>query len=355
MGNDATHNPIVTDPLARNTANVSLDVAAVAAASSTGISSISGAFAPGNTLTIAGASFGTTGTSVINDDFEDGTVGNNLNTRVWNTTSANGPPVPVVTDTDAFAGTKCGLADCSVGGDSSAYVDSLDTEEVYISIALKALLVSGSPTTTKGVRVHGDAGPNIFTRYPGFMDQEPFDDTSGNSRRLQINPDDASNTNGDSTFYIGGDSLASGEWYREEYYFKHSTPGGSDGIFQLRQDGDFIVNQTALTTRLSGITAKMAVIHMPFYWGNGGGGKWFYDLVSITKGPGCLARFEAADSADWSAKTKSEILWTSARSDTAATVDVPGATTFTSGETVYIFAIGADDAPIGNAVSMEVQ
>lgn len=324
--------------------NVTTDAAAGA-----GIDSVTGTFATGNTITLNGSGFTSTGGIPVKfDDFDDGTNGQLLSARGWSTETGNGGGQPTVSNADSFTGTLSGRANCDTGSDSLAYLDALNVDEIYISLFMKGVVLTGSPDTTKGLRAHGDIGPNTFTSYPGFMIQEPLADFSPNAHRYQINQRD---TGGTLINDYSPTTLTNDTWYHIEVYHKL---GNGDGTVKYWNNLSLQVNRENEVTRDSTSTTKLNAILLPFYFGNGGTGYWYYDNVYISKGPGCLARVEIGDDPTYESCTKREVLNTTSRSDTAIQCDVPSHT-FPSSSTGYLFALDDTGSVIGSSFAIGVQ
>lgn len=272
-----------------------------------------GSLAVGGTITITGTGFGSGTTPVLFQDFESGSNGANLSTLGFQVANSNGCPDPVVTTSQHYAGTRCAFADCSGVGDSAAYVNALDTDDIYVSVHVKSVVTSGAPKTTKGVRAHGDIGPNIYTSYPGFMVQEPSE-YSTNGHRFQVN---RSNTSADYTVYYDPSDIGDDTWVRQQYHYRLGTAGTADGYARYWKNVTQELARNSIITRASGVTTKLNVLMMPFYFGNGGAGYWYYDLVCIHKGVNCAARVELGDAAAYSSCTKREILENVSWSDTS--------------------------------------
>ena len=253
------------------------------------ISGTSGTWSQGNTVTVSGSSFGDTGSEepIKFDDFEGGNVGSSLATGGWSVSADNGPDVPEFSSTRSWSGSKCGYADITMGGDSAAYLTGCNSETLYVSL-MHYFTIGGDPSTSKGVRVNANDGPNIYTSYPGVFIQDYH-----KNNRHTIKPDDEEGTG--ATAYTG--NLSTGQWYRLEYWFKMSSPAGStngevDGWQNLSHTSDW-----SGITRSSGVTDKYQIAMLPFYYGNGGTGENWYDDVYISKSK---ARVEIGNASTWS-------------------------------------------------------
>lgn len=314
-----------------------------------------GTFSEGASLTITGSGFGTGGIPVLFQDFETGSAGANLNTLGFSTTNSNGCPSPVVSTTRSYSGTKSGLADCLLGGDSAAYLSGLNATEIYVSLHLYGEKGTATDVTTvKGVRALGETGTgeNVFTSYPGFFDQETLSQWSGNSHRLQINDKD---TVGNVLIdYIG--DFPSDAWGRQEYHYKLGTAGVADGFLRYWQDLVSLSATENFATRAAGSVQNIDRLMLPFYWGNATGGTagvFYYDNIYIATGTNCAARVEAGDNAVYASCAKREIMNTTAREDTSVTFTVPSHT-FTSGDTVYLYVLDGNSSVIGSPTSLVV-
>ena len=309
----------------------------VAAPSSPGLT---GTFAEGNTITLAGSGYGTLGVTTKYDDFEDGTNGQLISARPdWKTDIGSGGIEPIVTSSDSYAGSLSGLASIIGGGDSATYLTG-DFTEVYIAFAYKGTIESGtSAKTVKGFRVHANDGPNIYTSYPAIFEQEIVDQYSNNGRRFTVAPGQADGSGNESSLYPGG--VSAGSWHYLEYYFKQGDAGVANGVVQSWDDLSIGSNASTTTiTNDSGVTNSWKLAMLPFYWGNGSGGTHRYDIVHLSFDQG-KARVMAGDNAVFSSCTKLEAMNTLTRVDGEITFKVP-ANTFTPASTVYIHVIDID-------------
>jgi len=308
---------------------------------------LTGTFTEGNTITLAGSGYGTLGVTTKYDDFEDGTNGQLISARPdWKTDIGYGGVEPKVSSAQAYAGSLSGRSQIVSSGDSATYLDTLDFREVYVAFAYRGNIESGvSATTVKGLRVHADDGPNVYTSYPGILEQEIIDDYSGNGRRFTVLPGQASGSPNESSLYPS-DSPVPATWEYLEYYFKQGDAGVANGIVQVWEDLVSVENSVAVITNDSGVTNSWKLLMLPFYWGNGSGGDHFYDLVHISLDQG-KARVMAGDNAVFSSCTKLEAMNTLTRVDGEITFKVP-ANTFAAASTVYIHVINSAGTSTAN-------
>jgi len=308
-----------------------------------------GSLAVGDTITITGPGFGTTSSTVFAQDFETGTPGAYLNTLGFSVARQNGPDYPTVTDSDSYTGTKCGKSNNDIAGNSAAYIGGLDVVECYISLHVKPVQATGAPHTLKGVRAHATADPggvspeSIYTAYPGFMAQEPIGYGS-TGHRLQINFGQQAGTSWQAVDSAPS-NIADNAWTRQQYHYRLSTAGVADGFLRYWQGLGVGTGQTSVrnnfVTRASGITDTIATIMMPFYWGNGGTGSWYYDNVVIHYGSANTAcRVEIGDSPAYANATKRECLVRESWSDASVSARLMPHT-FGTG-TAYVYVIGND-------------
>ena len=254
------------------------------------INSVEGILKHGQAIQVKGAGFGATGRELPNlfDDFESGDLGNNLNTGLWSTDSGNGSEDPIFDNFFAFSGSQSGYGDMSSGGDSAAFIRGVNSSRIYVSLMFRYKVTSGSPSTTKGVRVHADDGPNVYTSYPGVFVQDYL-----TSNRNTIGANDDGGTFSD----YGPGNIEQNRWVRLEYYIEMSSPAGaSNGIVNswvdMKEDSSW-----AGVNRAAGVNDVYQLVMMPFYFGNGGAGKVWYDDVYISRSK---ARLELCDSGNWS-------------------------------------------------------
>ena len=234
------------------------------------------------------------------DDFEQGVVGDNLNTGGWLTGESNHPnptdSPPIYIDTKAYSGAKSGYADITTGGDCATFLNNLNTETMYVSLMFYCEIYE-DPDTTKGVRVHADNHSNIYTSYPSIKVQD-FD----KGHRITIEQGGEAGVS-DQTVYIEDLPRSSIAWMRLEYWFKASTPGITNGKVQYWKDL-LLRKDSTLMTRISSVGTNYDLVMLPFYAGNGGGAEFYYDDVYISKS---LARVEIGDKEQWSQCSKRSI------------------------------------------------
>lgn len=308
--------------------------------------------AVGDLLTINGSGFGTSNATVLAVDFESASVGAGLSTLGFSTSVSTGPnptnTPPSVSDTSPYSGTRCAVADISTGGNCAAYLTGLNVVELYVSIHLKYVLVSGTPGTVKGVRAHanpaiGGADENLYTAYPGFMAQEPIDPSGNNGHRLQINFGQTSAVSERHIDY-GPADIAENTWVRQQYHYRLSNAGVADGWLRYWQGLGVGAGQSSIRnsfmTRASGITDTIYTIMLPFY--SDTGGIFYYDNVCIhycTPGDsGAACRVEIGDSPAYENATKREVMKRESWSDTTVSARLMSHT-FGTG-TAYAYVIG---------------
>lgn len=314
----------------------------------------SGSLAVGDLLTITGSGFGTSTATIFALDFESASVGAGLSTLGFSTSVSTGPnPTnthPSVSSTAPYSGTRCAVADISTGGNCAAYLTGLDVVELYISLHLKYVLVTGAPGTVKGVRWHanpalGGTDENLYTAYPGVMAQEPIDPAVHNGHRLQINFGQTSAVSERHIDWSLSD-IPENTWMRQQYHYRLSTAGVADGYLRYWQGLGVGAGMTSIRnnfmTRMAGITETIYTIMMPFY--SDTGGIFYYDNVCIhycTPGnSGAACRVEIGDSPIYANATKREVMRRESWSDTSVSARLMSHT-FGSG-TAYAYVIGND-------------
>jgi len=302
------------------------------AGSGPSISSTSGTWSQGSTVTISGSGFGDTGKEepIKFDDFEGGVVGASLATGGWSVTADNGPDVPEYSNTRSWSGSKSGYADISMGGDSAAYKAGLGAKTIYASFMFYYTL-TGSPSTHKFFRVNANDGPNIYTSYPNIMPQ----DFAGGSFRMTVCPEEES---GGKFWADYMSQIPSSSWQRIELWFKISDPAGSsNGQIEywrgLNQETDW-----SGVNRSSGVSSVWQLAMMPFYFGNGGGGELWYDdaYLSYSK-----ARVEVGNASTWSGCTRREIQGVTSWASSSITIKVnEGAFSDVTDGWLYVYTNG---------------
>lgn len=298
-----------------------------------------GVVSHGSTYVLTGSGFGVDATPFAFDSMNWGSAGANLNTSPefpWDTTADNGPTVPVISTTQAYGlHTRSGRHNDNVGGNSACYKRNFSSLTVYCSF-MYWYTCDTAGTTQKGFRAHAHDGPNVYTSYPSFFDQD-FDESSA---RISANTGDGGTGVNDASYYYGGQSGFQSSWYRREYWFKLSTPGVADGEVKVWSNLSNVKDSTSIITRDSGVTDKLELVMLPFYFGNGGAGNGYYNDVYISK---TLARVEIGNAPTWAGCTIREIQNPSAWSDSSITFTVNKGTL--SAGTNYVYTVDSSNSP----------
>jgi len=276
------------------------------------ISSTSGTFTHGNSVTIGGSGFGSKSTAapVKYDDFDDGEVGSDLSG--WSLVKSSGGVYPKYSDTRSHNGDQSGLASFENQYNCSAYLGNLDLTTVYASYWVYWEKVSGDDTRNMKLA-------RFTAAYGNYKDGNPkmgYTGLNGSSGTWYLN-------NGDGYDMNWGNYVVGGTWHRIEMYFvASSSPGQADGTWAFWKNCSQIVDEKDYVTIAT--TADRNFVRnfiLPFYCAHDPGGphRVYYDDVYLDS---TQARVEIGNASTWSGCSHKEIQVPTAWSSSSITVDV---------------------------------
>ena len=304
----------------------------IPAGSGPSISSTSGTWSHGNSVTIAGTGFGSKSTAapIRWETFEDGTVGTNVTTTgYWSAES----PAQTLFDDDSNISTRHSNSDQHIRWDGNGwpgstgkfYKDDIgfaNTGKAYVNLWLYMDFISGEgelPTgwQVKLFRIHGDSN---HTSKPLFYSNLMTDDDQTVSYWVC----GVYNT---SSIYPGADWMEEHYWVNMVMEYKDSTSintaDGEAHFYSSRPNHTsayYKGSKTSVTTRDSTVTNYVDCLSMGYLVTNGGDyADTYWDDVYIDNS---WARVEIGDSSTYANCTHREMQIPSAWSGTSVTVTV---------------------------------
>ena len=310
------------------------------------ILSVSGTIKEGSTISIIGSGFGlkSPAAPLYWGNYDNDPVGTTAQQTGLKNLNGYDPNPPRVDNTRAVSGTHSLRMDYPLNENGSfpeVGLSGLSATEVYVSAWLYWQLDSGSGNEIPIIKlVRAEAG-TVYHGYPGF-----YETIRPNAAGQIIGTDRGSiSSNGTVT---NDDVVNAGQnaggWHRIEYYYKLSTPGVANGVFQTWVDGVLNANVTNTMSRAAGNTATINNIISPFDGISGQNNANSYTLwvdnlyIDTTR-----ARVEIGNAATFSKCTMRFIQPATSWSDGSISVTV-NLSQFTSGEKVYVYVV----APNGN-------
>lgn len=315
------------------------------------ISTVTGTVSNGNSITIAGSGFGTTGpTIVLFDDFEKGSNGNAISTlegsaqvEQWDLIES-APQNPKYSTAYKHGGSLSLLSDQSTGdGGNWAVVTFPGTTRIYLSYWVFIATGGDVPGVQMGLpnlklgNISGGSPPatyaSDYTTAVALLDLPPGD---GGWQ----GPNPWHDTSGLSESGYGSTTWIKNRWQRYENYYLGSTSGsGSLQMWEMNSANarNRTVNVTG-TTIHSGDDWTWFRLHA--YAREESNGQVYYDDVYVATGTGALARVEIGNNATYSNCTNLAIITPTSWSDTSIEATVRTGS-FSDG-TAYLFVINSD-------------
>lgn len=324
------------------------------------ISGVSGTVSNGNSITISGSAFGSTGPTVrLFDDFESGTNGALISTTgpnvgtfssVW---PNDAPDVekPTYSTAAAFSGSKSMRIDFEngVGLTRNAVGILFPSPSSQVYLSFREWQPSGDNTPGEGTfdgtnwkqfwfEAHGPA-----SQVSDFVDVILADGshyTPGN---------DQSNTGVPECYH--SDIAVENTWVRKDWYISHSTTTGGAMWQQEIGGGQHIndCNRTGIKTTYSSHLTDH--VQIPGYGRVTPNSVVHHDDLYVATGAGARARVEICNNATYSSATNCAISTPTAWGNTSITATVR-AGSFTSGS-AWLFVIdSAGVASAGSAVTI---
>jgi hypothetical protein len=303
------------------------------------VTGMSGTASDGATISISGSAFGTKSAAApfYWGDFESATVGQTAFQAGLDNLGSDLIALPYVSSDRPLGGKKSLRMDYLVNKDSlfpRVGKGGLNATEVYVSVWMYWLHTAGSggsPFIFKVVR--GGANPP-YSGDPRFYETIRPDNSGGVTWGDRGSVDSTGVPTYDDTFNAGQNS---GAWHHMEYYYKLSTPGVADGVYQTWVDGVLNANITNTMSRAAGNSALINYVMSPYdgidsYGVTNAYSVWVDDFYIDTT----RARVEIGDAATLaSCKTRfvqPATKWT----DSSISVSL-SLNTFASGSKVYLY------------------
>jgi len=310
------------------------------------ITSVAGTVGNGETITITGTGFGSTGpTIVVFDDFEKGLNGsvislapNSASVNQWSATSSENKPI--YSATQAHSGNKSLFIDFSQQG-RWTQVQFSGTNQVYISFWLLV------PSNSCVPGVNNPDGPNWkFVMISG----NPWPASDHTTVFLSDLPNPAFTTMsgwydsaGLNTGGWASSSIIKGRWQRYEWYFYGHTSAGIIKGWELNSSTARTQIQNQLNVSNLHSHDLWGLVQFPAYARQDSVAKNYYDDIYVATGAGALARVEIGNNATYSRCTNLSIITPVTWGNNTITATVRQGS-FTVGSSAYLFVIDADGA-----------
>ena len=319
------------------------------------VTGVTGTINNGQSITINGSGFGTTGPNVILfDDFEKGANGNTLSSVVrpasvgqWEQHTEINPYYPTYSSSAAHSGTLALRQHWGSGGDNQegarwVSADLPDNQkEMYISFWTYLPAGQNVPGAS------GSYGPNWKV---WWLHSDPWPKDDFSTQIISNNPteiDPLCWVDGTQDRACGGwvpFTLNKGRWLRWEAHLTGSST--SSGTIKMWYTDSGTARKTLVSTTgktLDSGSSGWDVIHFPGFARYDTNSNTYYDDIYIAAGNGAQARVEIGDASTYTACKNLAVLTPTAWGASAITATVR-AGSFTSGQ-AYLFVIDAS----GNA------
>ena len=275
------------------------------------ISSASGTWSHGGSITITGSEFGSKSSAAPLkwDNFEGGTLGESMVTRGW--LQYNGP-TPITSTEQTHAGSRSALALLTGGTEDfdGAYFPLSNLMSVWVSLWFYwDRDPPGSPTggeIFKWIRINASNAPGneVYSGAPQFRTQmQP----SGSWCYDEVHPNDSLNGTG-AVQRDCDPSPARGTWTRMDVLYRLSNPAGTaNGEIRTWYNGSAEMALSGVVTRTSGITDTLTSVLLPqmaSLLGSASSYKFFVDDAYIDSTP---ARVELCNASTYAASTHCEV------------------------------------------------
>ena len=300
-----------------------------------GVSTISGAFFEGSSVSIAGSNFGTKSVAapVKWDNFNDGTNANRLNTSKWPIqTTQGGSTYPTYSNSVLRTGDVMSVKTVMGGSQYNCSFGYNGTGNRYWYISYWRYDIAGAAVNFKHFRIYGNSGELPQASYTELSSEASlygiWDEPSADEQCCEW----------------GGVGIRNA-WTREEFYLDAGTRGNSDGSAKYWRNASllksFSFNYPALNSGYSGELANPRIGH---FWNTDAGNiTSYFSEVYIDN---TQARVEIGNNSTWASCTHREIQISTAWSDSSISISVNKGS-FVEGDTVYLFVVDAN----GNANS----
>lgn len=293
-------------------------------------SGVSGTVANGQSITISGSGFGTTGPSVVLfDSFEKGNTGSNISTTTGSADIGNwsylGSPSQTYSTGAALSGSKSMLINWATMYGSGPQLNFPDVENSDILVSWWQYM-----PTNKVVPGTSGGSPNWKWFWIGDNSGWPWgsdyltvclSDTCGSMISLSAGDDRNTPTRYGYTGGWAGTSFSKGTWMRYTVAMKNATSGAYGWAQEVSADGHFVrTNFTNEVTAHSG--EGWDVLTLPGFGRQDSNAAAYYDDVYVATGAGARARVEIGNASTYSACTNLAIATPTSWSDTSITATV---------------------------------
>ena len=296
------------------------------------VSTISGAFFEGSSVSISGSNFGTKSVAapVKWDNFNDGTNGNQLSKAKWPAqTALGGSTYPTYSNSVLRTNDVMSVKTVMDGGEYSCAFGYDGTGKRYWYISYWRYDIAGTPSNYKHFRIYGNGSGNC----PMAVYTELSAETSIFGVGKEPDENDAGTTT-----WTGNVGLRK-VWTREEFYIDAGTRGNSDGSAKFWRDAvllnSFSFTQAALKAGYSG---ELSIARINNYWAGSGGITSYFSEAYIDN---TQARVEIGNASTWNSCTHREIQIPTAWSDYSITITF-NTGSFVENNTVYLFVVDAN-------------
>jgi hypothetical protein len=321
------------------------------------ITSATGRVARGQTVTITGSGFGTKtqASPELWDDFESGVLGESLrgNSPVigqpWST-FGNEPVYSIGILREGSTRSSLHSFHAMASNSSLDFNFSQPHGRVYFSYwSYYDKRSSHWSRNSKPWLVYGENGHYPYS-YCGYCDANP----GGTPPYYPYDPDfrtqatEAGDIGQPGSTYYGGPNIieVNGYWIRQEVWLVESSPGQTNGTYQIWTHRNGLiqeaVNSTRVQTRNSNYHWRQVEIGAYVSQDTGESAvNWYTDDIYIDNTP---ARVELGDAATWDACTRREIQIPRAWTNESVEVNInPGS--FAPGQTAYLFVVDPTNTP----------
>lgn len=306
-------------PLSVPDVTLSVARAAGGGSGSPAISSVSGTFTGGQTITVSGSGFGIKATPApaIYEDWSGATNGQLVSAfdPDW-TAYAGGVEGALITNTDSVEGGVCAQNTTLRDGFDTNHKSITPTDTMFASAFMKIKgareAVSSyaiikhhrvtSSTSAGGGGVYNGAGVHCLSS------QNPSTTGGGSGAQVFITPDDGPSMSkaelGDVNLYV---NVPYDVWVRIDYSVVLSTPGEANGYFQVESVSNETETYTNIINRSTGFSHQMDTLIMGLMHANHTGGDFelLQDLIYVDN---TFARVEIGNNTDYKLCTYRRLL-----------------------------------------------
>ncbi len=330
------------------------------------ISGVSGTMSNGESITISGSDFGSTGPTVdFFDDFSSGTSGDlysqtakNAVIGTWRAFSAQSPLFPKLSNAYAHSGTLSMMHDWSDNGADDGHRKAVANMSTCTTFYLSFWTYVPTNRDIPGTNVPALANWKFFHNSYWVGDtwyvqsdatfvlmSNDLPITAGTYfMPLQMGWYDTNSpafctVNGDFGEGYGPTNMTKGKWHRWEIYIKGDSSNGTLSHWEMDSSNArrTVSSVTGCNTLHSG--EHWNVIELPGYARGDSNSQTYMDDVYIATGDAALARVEIGNNATYTSCTNLAVCTPTSWADTSITATVRSGS-FTSG-TAYLFVTDA--------------